>query len=311
MRPAGPHGVRPSAPVLSWSSNRASRFHPPTDGSGSTLYRRTLPPFSPNAALNVGQDDGRDARCFEWRFNAGAVSDNDDGKVIQIDVLLRYAEYVLFSHFGYLRGVLLVIGVGQPLRPKRDNRAVHALDCRKSSGQTLDQRILRRCKLLVRDRSGTSDAPQFFHELDQCNIALRGNDVASRSESTWALSKSKGRIDTVAVPLLLTDVGIKARLKHSSQHRVHHLKRVVVGCAARRTWVSDREGGLRRARFVDKEDGRGMRCRKGWIGEGWFVAALRPGRKRLFDGRLCRGRADIANHRHERSTGLEIFFVKR
>src|SRR5580765_2193417 len=66
-------------------------------------------------SFDVRQHDGRDTRCSQRRLNARAVTDNHDGQVLHVDVLLRHTDDIFFLHGENSGDVLLVVAVRQPL----------------------------------------------------------------------------------------------------------------------------------------------------------------------------------------------------
>ena len=97
------------------------------------------------------------------------------------------------------------------------DRVAHAADRRESARQALDERVLRRLHLVVRDRTVAANAAQLLHELDQRAVALRGHDVAARAERTRTTSVREARAHAVAVALLLADVRVEPRLEQLAE----------------------------------------------------------------------------------------------
>ena len=84
--------------------------------------------------FDVGDHDRGDAGRSQRPFDRRAVADDDDREVIEIDVLLRDAQDVVFRDGGDVRAVLLVVVLRQSLRPDRRERPVDAADRSERAG---------------------------------------------------------------------------------------------------------------------------------------------------------------------------------
>ena len=56
--------------------------------------------------------------------DCGAIADNDDGEVVEIDILFRHAEHILFGHCRNVLSKFLVIIFRQTLHQQVSDRAI-------------------------------------------------------------------------------------------------------------------------------------------------------------------------------------------
>ena len=76
-------------------------------------------------ALDVDVGDRGDAGGFQGGFHRRSIADDHDRQVIQVDVVLRDAQYIFLRHRRDVLRVLLVVIIRQTQRHKRSDRVVN------------------------------------------------------------------------------------------------------------------------------------------------------------------------------------------
>src|SRR6185369_13324618 len=170
--------------------------------------------------------------------------------------------------------------------------------------QALDQRLFRALQFLVRDRLLTNNSLQLLHKLDQRSVSLGRKDRAARSKGARTFAVTEIRVDAVAVALLLANVCVEPRLKLTTENRVQHLQRKIVGRVARWTRQSNIKDSLCRARLIDEIDLRGLKLGQLRIIERRLVSAFGPGRERFLYCRFRFRRSRVADNCDDRAARL-------